>query len=134
MCPSAIDRLLPCKQVWTILSRVFGTIPLLTRLHGHSCYLPLVWAACLSFRGQASGPSVKLFQQLSRYNDERDMAKELLFQHSSWLSNFRQQMTPAGVIYSRCRSFACHPCSKPVFTYTCSQYGTSECRKINQAF
>ena len=45
-----------------------------------------------------ASPSMKLFQQLSRYNDERDMAKELLSQHSSWLQNFRSQMNSAGLL------------------------------------
>jgi hypothetical protein len=51
-------------------------------------------ACCRSLSG--AQPSGAFFAQLSRYTDERDVARDLLNQHSAWLNTFRSQMNLNG--------------------------------------
>ncbi|KAK3279248.1 hypothetical protein CYMTET_12856 [Cymbomonas tetramitiformis] len=46
-------------------------------------------------------PSAEFLTQLDRFNGERDLAKDLLTQHSSWLSDFRSKMSFPGVVKDR---------------------------------
>jgi hypothetical protein len=56
---------------------------------------------CRALPGAA--PSAAFFAQLSRYTDERNLARDLLNQHSSWLTTFRSQMNLNGTRGAHCR-------------------------------
>ena len=54
---------------------------------------------CSSLDSGPATPTLKILEHLSRYNDERDVAKELLTQHSDWLQNFKQVLFSAALSF-----------------------------------